>query len=52
MMTRSGNRFAKPASASLRLAVPDDAVALTAQAREIVVANRDLVLDDGNELGG
>ena len=33
-------------------AVAGDAIAVAAQAREIVVANRDLVLDDGYELGG
>ena len=52
MMTRSGNRFAKPGERLFAAPVPDDAIALAAQASEIVVADRDLVLDDGNELGG
>ena len=52
MMTRSGKRFAKPGERLLAAPVADDAVALTAQAGEVVVADRDLVFDDGYEFGG
>ena len=40
----------EPGERFLAAAVAGDAIALAAQAREIVVADRDVVLDDGDEL--